>query len=95
MNRRIAIITGIIAIVLIGFLGGRYMDKKAEEKAREEQRNLLEAERESVVVLKSKYKDIKSIKFDKSSGPDRQTMTGAYHMKVTITNQEKQFVQYI
>ncbi|MBO0472224.1 hypothetical protein IGL98_000710 [Enterococcus sp. DIV0840] len=92
MNKRITIIVGIV-IVLIGFGGKLYMDKKAEEKAKEEQRNLLETERESAVALKNKYREIKSIKFDKSSGPDRQTMTGAYHMRVTITNKEQQFVE--
>ena len=36
MNKRITIILGIIAIACIGFGGKLYMDKKAEEKAKEE-----------------------------------------------------------
>lgn len=92
MNKRIAVIVGIIFIVLIGFGGKIYMDKKAEEKAREEQRNLLETERESAVVLKETFTNIKSVKFTDSYGPDSQT--GSYVMDVILTNLKGESLQF-
>ncbi|EOI06804.1 hypothetical protein UAY_00146 [Enterococcus moraviensis ATCC BAA-383] len=90
MNKRIIILIGIIAIVFMGFGGKLYMDKKAEEKAKEEQRNLLETERESAIVLKNKYQNLKKIVFIDSYGPDK--ITGSYDMSVTITSKNSQSV---
>ncbi|OJG66531.1 hypothetical protein RV09_GL000884 [Enterococcus moraviensis] len=76
--------------MFMGFGGKLYMDKKAEEKAKEEQRNLLETERESAIVLKNKYQNLKKIVFIDSYGPDK--ITGSYDMSVTITSKNSQSV---
>ncbi|WP_321387079.1 hypothetical protein [uncultured Enterococcus sp.] len=73
MNKRITIILGIIAIVCIGFGGKLYMDKKAEKKAKEEQQNLLEIERESIVALKNTFSDVSFVKIEHSDGPNNMT----------------------
>ncbi|EOH95211.1 hypothetical protein UAY_03401 [Enterococcus moraviensis ATCC BAA-383] len=91
MNKRIIILVGIIAIVLIGFGGKLYMDKKAEETAMEEQRDLLETERESAIVLKQTFANIKSVEFKKTS---YNKMTGAYRMFVKLITSDNEAVEF-
>ena len=89
MNTQKKIILLVITVFIglgLGIGGKMYMDQQAEDKAKEEQKNLLETERESAIVLKQTFADIKSIEFTDSSGPDRQTGTGAYYMYITLTN---------
>src|SRR5699024_6463820 len=60
-----------------------------KEAAKEAEK--IEAERMSVVALKNKYADIKSVEFEKS-GYDE--MTGAYAMFVIMTNQKNESVKF-
>ena len=78
----------VIGLLLVVGIGGKvYMDKKEERKEVEK----IEAERMSVVALKNKYADIKSVEFEKS-GYDE--MTGAYAMFVIMTNQKNESVKF-
>ncbi|TXL62544.1 hypothetical protein FHP05_12115 [Cerasibacillus terrae] len=78
----------VIGLLLVVGIGGEvYMDKKEERKETEK----IEAERMSVVALKNKYADIKSVEFEKS-GYDE--MTGAYAMFVIMTNQKNESVKF-
>ncbi|WP_321387081.1 hypothetical protein [uncultured Enterococcus sp.] len=79
MNKRITIILGIIAIVCIGFGGGLYMDKKAEEKAKEEQ--ILQAQKSIALFVVQNYSGAKSIKFSEFKyNPE----TGSWHVSAKV-----------
>lgn len=82
-NRKIRLAV-MIGLIVLGFgIGGKmYMTQRAEKKAKEEQRNLLETERESAIVLKKTFTNIKSVKVEKTSYNE---MTGAYRMFVKLT----------
>ena len=78
----------VIGLLLVSGIGGKvYLDKKEAAKEAEK----IEAERMSVVALKNKYADIKSVEFEKS-GYDE--MTGAYAMFVIMTNQKNESVKF-
>ncbi|MBO0472222.1 hypothetical protein IGL98_000708 [Enterococcus sp. DIV0840] len=79
MNKRIAIIVGIITIVFIGFGGKLYMDKKAEEKVKEEQ--ILQAKKTIALFVVQNYSDVKSIKFSEFK---YNTETGSWHVSAKV-----------
>lgn len=62
------------------------MDKRAEETAKEEQRNLLEIQKKATIALKNSFKNITSLKFEEN--PDENKMTGSYGLVLTMTNKE-------
>lgn len=84
MNKRIFIIAVAISLVLIGLGGKLYMDKKADEKTRKEQRNLLAIERESIEALKNTFSDISFVKIERSEGPNN--MTDSYQIIFLMKN---------
>ncbi len=80
MKKKILIILGIIAIfIIIGVAGKIYMDKREEKKAQD----LLDVERQSVMVLKDTFADISELKFNTSA---TNNMTGSYGMHITMKN---------
>jgi len=78
----------VIGLLLVVGIGGKvYMDKKEERKEAEK----IEAERMSVIALKKRYKDIKSVEFEKS-GYDK--MTGSYGMFIKMTNKKNESISF-
>ncbi len=80
MKKNILIILGIIAtFIIIGIAGKIYTDNREEKKALD----LLDVERQSVMVLKDTFADISEFKFIASA---RNDMTGSYGLSITMKN---------
>lgn len=71
----------VITLLLVASIGGKvYMDKQEVKKEAEK----IEAERMSVVALKKRYANIKSVEFKKSVYDE---MTGSYIMFINMKNE--------
>ncbi|WP_086315533.1 hypothetical protein A5821_003020 [Enterococcus sp. 7F3_DIV0205] len=90
-NKVVVFIFVILIVLGIGFGGKLYMDKNAEDKAKEEQQSLLKTERESAIVLKKTFANIKSVEFEKTS---YNKMTGAYRMFVKLITSDNEAVEF-
>ncbi len=87
-KKNILIICGLIALAIIIGIGGKvYMDKREEKRAQD----LLDVERQSVMVLKDTFADISEIKFNATGTND---MTGSYGMYITMKNESGQEVSF-
>ncbi|MHC5252303.1 hypothetical protein ACYRFS_11730 [Listeria kieliensis] len=84
-GRIILISVAVVIIVVVLITGGKmYMDNKKEVEK-------LEAEKQSVELLKKKFSNIKEVKIE-STGYNR--MTGFYRMVVKMTNEEGKAVSF-
>ena len=63
------------------------MDNREKQK----EADMIEAERLSVQALKNTFADIQAVEFDKSS---YNNITGYYSMNVKMTNREEESVQF-
>lgn len=78
----------VIGLLLIVGIGGKaYMDKREERKEAEK----IETERMSVVALKQRYKDIKSVEIKESSFDKK---TGAFDVSVKMTSEKNESVDF-
>lgn len=78
----------VIALLLIAGIGGKiYMDKREEQIEAEK----IEAERMSVIALKKRYANIKSVEI-KKSGYDK--MTGAFDVTIKMTNDKNESANF-
>ncbi|EOH95213.1 hypothetical protein UAY_03403 [Enterococcus moraviensis ATCC BAA-383] len=83
MNKRIVMLAA-IAIMFIGLGGKIYVDYRADEKAKEEQKNLLAIERDSIVALKNTFSDVAFVKIEHSDEPNN--MTDSYQIIFLMKN---------
>ena len=78
----------ILALLILCIIGGKvFMDKREEKK----QQELLEAEKQSVQVLKNTFENIKEVHIEQTG---YNSMTGSYRMLVTMTNLEGKSVYF-
>ncbi|QUW23005.1 hypothetical protein JSQ81_05390 [Sporosarcina sp. Marseille-Q4063] len=94
MNKKNWLFVVIGLLLMIGIGGKVFMDNqrdKEEIKVQKAEEGSIEAERMSVVALKNRYADIKSVEFEKSVYDE---MTGSYGMFIKMTNQKNESVSF-
>ncbi|GGC89833.1 hypothetical protein [Enterococcus wangshanyuanii] len=91
MNKRIAVIVGIIALVFIGFGGILYMNKRAEEESILKKTHIYESEKMAVLAMKNTFSEIKSIEFLETI---YNSTTDSYNMIVKMTDIEGESVEF-
>lgn len=60
------------------------MDHLTDEQVKEEQKNLLSIERDSIVALKNTFSDVSFVKIEHNNGPNN--MTGSYQIIFLMKN---------
>ncbi|ALS01755.1 hypothetical protein ATZ33_10325 [Enterococcus silesiacus] len=78
-NKVVVFIFVILIVLGIGFGGKLYMEKKAEEKVKEEQ--ILQAKKNIALFVVQNYSDVKSIKFSEFK---YNTETGSWHVSAKV-----------
>lgn len=71
-------------ILSLGIGGKFYMDKREEEKKKEQ----IKVERMASLALKNTFENVEKIEFDENQG--KNSMTGSYRFILTITNMQKE-----
>lgn len=87
MKKKMLIVFGIVAIIIIGVGGKVYMDKREEKK----EQDLLAVEKQSVKALKNTFVDISEVDIERTG---YNGMTGSYRMLVTMKNNEGKSVYF-
>lgn len=87
MKKKMLIVFGIIAVIIIGVGGKVYMDKREEKK----EQDLLAVEKQSVNALKNTFADIYEVDIERTG---YNSMTGSYRMLVTMKNNEGKSVYF-
>ncbi|MBP2100080.1 hypothetical protein [Enterococcus rivorum] len=73
-----------VIILSLGIGGKFYMDKREEEKKKEQ----IKVERMASLALKNTFENVEKIEFDENQG--KNSMTGSYRFILTITNMQKE-----
>nr|MBO0435690.1 hypothetical protein [Enterococcus sp. DIV0849a] len=73
------IVVGLCFLVFLGVGGKYYMD----ERKKEQEKELIEIERQSIVILKQTFSDIKEVNIEKTG---HNKATGSYRMFVEVIN---------
>ncbi|OEG15246.1 membrane protein [Enterococcus quebecensis] len=82
-KRNSIIIVGLCLLVFLGVGGKYYMGEKEKE--------LIEIERQSIVILKQTFSDIKEVKIEKTG---HNKATGSYRMFVEVINNIGESVKF-